>query len=243
MIHDESRVLIKAERLCKTYKLGNNLKDAVTDVDLRIALGEFVVIEGLSGLQKNTFFNLMGCLEKPTSGKYYFDYEDIALAGTDILDDIRKLKLGYLFRNYNLIGRLTVLQNIEVPMHGLNISREEKNERLLKALRSFDIESISAQIAYSLTDYQKQLVALARAVVNSPLMIIADEPAANLSSKEEQELLLQLSKLNSQGTAIMLITEKADMKALTGCRRIIFEAGRIVEDKQTHRLSLVRREA
>lgn len=243
MIHDETRVLIKTEKLGKTYRLGNELKEAVKEADIRITQGEFVVINGLSGIQKNTFFNLIGCLERPTSGKYYFDYEDIALAKADVLDDIRKLKLGYLFRNFNLVGRMTTEQNVELPVHDLNIPQGEKRDRVLKALKRFGVEGLSGEKAQELPYYEKQMVALARAVVNNPLMIIADEPAENLDSKEEQRLMEHLFELNGEGTAIMLITAKNGLKVLNGCRRISFAEGRVSEDKEAHKLSLVRREA
>ncbi|HYF83462.1 MAG TPA: ATP-binding cassette domain-containing protein [Clostridia bacterium] len=243
MILNESRVLIRTEKLSKSYKLGNEMKVAVREVDIKIVQGEFVIIEGLRGLQKNVFVNLMGCLERPTVGKYYFDYEDIALAKEGILDDIRKLKLGYLFRDFNLIARLTAAQNIEVLLQGLNISQAEKRDRLQKTLKRFDIESIAEKKVSELTDYQKQLVSLARAVVNSPLMIIADEPAANLNSKEEKELMEHLLRLNSEGIAIMLITENTELKASNRFRLISFQDGRISEDKEVQKLSLVRREA
>lgn len=243
MSHDGSRILIRTEKLCKSYRVGNELKDAVRDADLRIRQGEFIVIQGLYGLQKNVFFNLVGCLEKPTSGKYYFDYEDIALADNAAMDSFRKLKLGYLFRNYNLIGRLTVLQNIELPMQGLNISVEEKQDRLQRALKRFDIEGISGEAVYRLSDYQKQLVSLARAVINQPLLIFADEPAANLNGREEQELMEHLQGLNQEGMAIMLITGREAVRALESYRLIRFENGRISEDRGVHKLSPVRREA
>jgi putative ABC transport system ATP-binding protein len=243
MILDESKVLIRTEKLSKSYQLGNEIKEALRDIDIRILQGELVIIEGLNGLQKNVFFNLMGCLEKPTSGKYYFDYEDIALAKEDMLDDIRKNKLGYLFRNFKLIPRLTAVQNIELPMHGLITSKEEKKGKLLKVLSGFGIEEFADKRVSELLDYQKQLVSLARAVVNNPLMIIADEPAENLDSKEEQSFNEYLLRLNKEGIAIMLISEKTTLKALNQYRLISFEDGKISEDNEAHKLSLVRREA
>lgn len=243
MILNESRVLIRTEKLSKSYKLGNEMKEAVREVDIKIVQGEFVIIKGLSGLQKNAFINLMGCLERPTMGKYYFDYEDIALAKEDVLDDIRKLKQGYLFRNFNLIARLTAAQNIEVLLQGLSISQMEKRDRLQKVLKRFDIELIAERKVSELTDYQKQLVSLARAVVNNPLMIVADEPAANINSKEEKELMEHMLRLNSEGIAIMLITENTELKASNRFRLISFQDGRVSEDKEVQKLSLVRREA
>ena len=232
MIFDEPRVLILTEDLSKTYKLGNEIEVAVSSLDIRIMQGESIIIRGLRGTQKKAVFNLLGCLESPTAGKYYFDYEDIAVADTNILDGIRKQKIGYLFRDFKLIDRITAAQNIEIPMYGLNISREEKKARLLKSLRSFGIETIAEEKAINLTDYQKQLVSLARAVVNNPLMIIADEPAANLDSQEEQKLMEYLFSLNTEGITIILFTEKETIKALRRYRLISFKAGRVSEDKK-----------
>ncbi len=243
MILDEARVLIRTEKLSKSYKLGSEPEAVIKDVDLKILQGEYVIIEGLNGIRKNVFVNLMGCLERPTSGKYYFDYEDIALAKDGVLDEIRMRKLGYLFRNFNLISRLTAAQNIEIPMQGMNISQEEKRDRLHKALKSFDIEAIAKKSIRELTDSQKQLVSLARAVVNNPLMIIADEPAANLDSKEEREFMEHLLRLNTEGIAVMLITEKAALKSSNIFRLISFKEGRVTEDIGGHKLSIVRREA
>ena len=243
MILDESKVLIKTENLCKSYKLGNETKEAVKDANLKIMQGEFVIIEGLSGIQKNTFFNLFGCLERPTAGKYYFDYEDVTLAKADILDSIRKNKLGYLFRDFMLISGMTAAQNAEIPMHGLNISYTEKKARLENAFQSLEIESVAGEKAGCLSDFRKQLVSLARAIVNNPLMIIADEPSANLNSEEEQRFFEYLIRLNKEGMTIMIIKEKVGLKVLNHCRVITFEAGRISQDKQAHALSLVRREA
>lgn len=243
MIQNEARVLIRTENLSKAYKLGSEMKHSVKELNIKIMQGEFVLIEGLSGIGKNVFVNLMGCLERPTSGKYYFDYEDIALAKESSLSNIRKLKLGYLFRNFNLISKFTAAQNIEVLLKDLNISQAEKGDRLKNALRRFDIESIGEKKVYELTDYQKQLVSLARAIVNSPLMIIADEPAANLGSKEEQGLMEHLFSLNCEGIGIMLITENSELIASSRFRLISFKDGGVYEDKEIHKLSLVRREA
>lgn len=238
MMLKEGRVLIRTEKLCKSYMLGQEQKVAIKDADIRIMQGEYIVVEGLRGIQKSIFFNLFGCLEPPTSGKYYFDYEDIALADARLLDSIRKLKLGYLFRNFNLIPDMTAAGNIEIPMYGLAISQEEKQERLLSSLRSFGIEGLAGRKAGSLTDYQKQLVALSRAVVNKPLMILADEPAANLDAYEEQLLMEQLERLNKAGTAIMLITDRSEVKEHSNCRvldydgqTLVLQGGRLDEER------------
>jgi putative ABC transport system ATP-binding protein len=210
MMLKEGRVLIRTEKLCKACMLGSEQKAVIKDADIRIMQGEYIVAEGLRGAQRKVFFNLFGCIEPPTSGKYYFDYEDIALADERLLNSIRKLKLGYLFRNFKLVPYMTAAENIEIPMYGLAISQTEKRERLLESMKSLGIEELADKAAVGLTDYQKQLVALARAVINKPLMILADEPAANLDEYEEQLLMEQLARLNEAGTTIMLITERLE---------------------------------
>lgn len=243
MILDEARVLVRTENMSKSCRLGNDMKEALKELDIRIMQGEFVIIQGLKGAQRKTFFNIMGCLEKPDAGKYFFDYEDIALAKAEALDCIRKNKIGFLFRDANLVNRLTAAENIMIPMHGLSILQQEKLDRLQKALRSFDIEAIAGEKAVNLSDYEKQLVSLARSIVNNPIMIIADEPAANLDNREEKLLIEHLLRLNSEGITIMLLTEKAEVMGMNPYRVISFEAGRISGDKQANTISLVRREA
>lgn len=222
MILDEARVLILTENLYKSYKLGNEMKEAAGGLDARIMQGEFIVIKGLCGMQRNVFFNLIGCLERPTAGKYYFDYEDIALAKDDTLDNIRRNKIGYLFRDFNLINRLTAAQNIEIPMHGLSISQKEKKDRVMNSLKGFDIEAVAGKTASAISGLDKQLVSLARAVVNNPLMIIADEPAANLDSIGKRRIMEHLFEINREGTTIMLFTEDEIIDPVCGYRIISF---------------------
>ena len=242
MIHEKARVLIRTENMSKYYKLGAQLEEAVKSLDTRIMQGEYIMIQGLNGNQKNAFFNLLGCLEKPDAGKYFFDYEDIALAKADMLDRIRKSKIGYLFRDFKLINRFTVNQNIEVPLQGLNISRQEKKNRILKSLRDIGIEELAESKMNALTDFNKQMVSLARAIVNDPLMIIADEPSANLNSQEEQKLMEHLSRFNEEGITILLFTSNINIKTFCSCRLISFENGMLSADKEDHGLSLLRGE-
>ncbi|MDD4504353.1 MAG: ATP-binding cassette domain-containing protein [Clostridiaceae bacterium] len=220
MILDESRVLILTENLYKSYKLGNEMKEAVSDLNIRIMQGEFIIIQGLCGIQKNIFFNLIGCLERPTAGKYYFDYEDIALAKEDMLDNIRRNKIGFLFKDFNLINRLTAVKNIEIPMYGLSVSQKEKKDRVVNSLRSFGIETIAEEKVSALSGLNKQLVSLARAIVNNPLMIIADEPAANMDSIGKRRIMEHLFGINAEGTTIMLFTEDEIIDPMCGYRII-----------------------
>ncbi len=227
MIHDRTRILLRAEGLYKSCTTGNRTEEAVCGLDLSIRQGEYVVIRGISGTHKNTFFNLLGCLERPDSGKYFFDYEDIALAENEILNDIRRRKIGYLFRDFRLIDRLTVYRNVEVPMLGMDISMEEKAERVVKALSDIGIDSIVNERVCNLSNYDKQLTALARATVNDPLIIIADEPAANLDKAETGLLTAKLGKLNDDGTSIILFYSGDIIGLQQSCKILTFEKGTV----------------
>ena len=139
-----------------------------------------------------------------------------------MLDNIRRNKIGYLFKDFNLINRLTAAENIEILMYGLGISRKEKRSRVMNSLRSFGIEAMAEEKVSTLSGLNKQLVSLARAIVNNPLMIIADEPAANLDSKEKQRIMEHLSLLNTEGITIILFTEDEIIEALSRYRIISF---------------------
>lgn len=232
MIREEARVLIRTESMSKYYKLGNRTGEAVISLDTRIIQGEFVMIQGIGGNQKNAFFNLLGCIERPDTGKYYFDYEDIALAKDELLSDIRRSRIGYLFRDFRLINRLTVYQNIEVPMYGLSISGQERENRIERSLKAMGIDGFANEKVSALSDFDKQRVSLARAIVNDPLMIMADEPSANLSSDEEVKLMKLLWKLNGEGITLLLFTSENKTKAIDRYRLITFDNGSLSEDKE-----------
>lgn len=236
MIHEEARVLINTENLHKYCNKGSSAEAAVKALNLRIMQGEFVIIQGISGKQKNAFFGMLGCLERPDSGKYYFDYEDIGLAKDEMLDSIRRNKIGCLFRDFRLVEKLNVRQNIEVPMYGLDISGRDKSERVCKALAYLGLQDMENEIPAGLTDLQKQQSALARAIVNDPLMIIADEPAANLNIEGEGWLMRQLWRLNTEGTTILLFSAENCNEASGACRRLSFENGSLSADTSVYSL-------
>jgi putative ABC transport system ATP-binding protein len=237
MIHEETRILIRTEKMSKCYKLGSTTEEAVKCLDIRIMQGEFVMIQGLNGYRKNAFYSLLGCLERPNAGKYYFDYVDITLAKAEMLEDIRKNRIGYLFRDYRLVNRLSVYQNIELPMHGSDISHQEKMNRMEKSLGYMGIEEISQEKVSALSDFKKQLVSLGRAIVNDPLMIMADEPSANLSTDEEQKLMEYLYRLNNEGVTILLFTSRNSSKAFGRYRLLSFDNGSLSEDKEENGLA------
>jgi len=230
MIHDRTRILFRTEALYKSCVIGGRHEEAVCGLDLCIRQGEYVLLRGINGAQKKAFFNLLGCLERPDSGKYYFDYEDVALAGDEVLNTIRRNKIGYLFRDFRLIDRLTVRSNVEVPMLGMDMPFKQKNERVGKVLSEMGIESIADERVFSLSNYDRQLAALARAIVNSPLAIMADEPAANLDKAETGMLMAKLGELNDLGISI-LIFQPEDITSLQhSCRIITLEKGCVHSD-------------
>lgn len=230
MILDKSRVLIKTENLNNSYKYKNDFKEVLINISMRVIQGEFLIIKGIKGVEKKAFFNQMGCIERPASGKLYFDYEDIGLASNDILDSIRKYKIGYLFRNFNLISSMTVEENLNISLRGLNISGDEKNSKMEKVLKRFNITEIAKEKIYNISNFEKQIAALARAVINNPLMIIGDDPIANLNLKEGQKLIEYLCELNREGMTIMLIGEMEKRDYLEDYRQINFDNGKISED-------------
>lgn len=235
MIHDRTGILIKTEGLGKLCGSNSTKEAAVNSLSISICQGEMVVIRGISGTHRSAFFNLLGCLQRPDSGKYYFDYEDIALASDEVLEDIRRKKIGYLFRDYRLIDRLSVVRNVEVPMFGMDIDQEEVTRRASDAIAAAGVEAIAAAPAGGLSDYQRQLVAYARAIVNTPLMILADDPVLNLNPEEAGLLMEKLLRLNAEGTSV-LIFDSGNIDFLLGSHRVItFEKGSLVSDIQVNK--------
>lgn len=229
--------------LCKYCKQDGETLEVVRDVNIRVMQGEYVIIDGIKGRQKNSFFNLLGCLERPSKGKYIFDYDDISVAKNQVLDNIRKNKIGYLFRDFNLIGSKTVRENVEMPMLGLDISYSEKEKRTEAALEKAGIGSLADKKAMYLPEYEKQLTGLARALVNKPMMILADEPSANMDRESAEEFIKLLNGINCEGISVVMFTDQKGIYGYEKCRRISFENGRKVKDEDPYSLSLVRREA
>ncbi len=204
--------LIELKKLCKNYVVGDMNLPILKSISLTIESGEFVAIMGPSGSGKSTMMNILGCLDKPTGGKYLLDGIDISKLNSDELAEIRNQKLGFVFQGFNLLSRTSALENVELPMVYAKISAQERTERAIKALRSVGLESRMHHQPNQLSGGQQQRVAIARAVVNNAPIIFADEPTGNLDTKMSVEIMELFTKLNKDsGRTIILVTHEEDI--------------------------------
>jgi putative ABC transport system ATP-binding protein len=223
--------LIETENLTKIYNLGDNPVNALDGVSIAIEQGEFVAIMGPSGSGKSTFMNVVGCLDKPTSGSYRLDGMDIGSLSPDALADIRSAKIGFVFQGFNLLSRATALENVELPMLYNSIHASERRRRAHAALKTLGLQGREHHHPNQLSGGQQQRVAIARALVNEAPIIFADEPTGNLDTKTSIEIMEILSKLNSEsGMTIILVTHEPDI-ATYSKRRIHFLDGKVISDE------------
>ena len=222
--------LIETDELCKVYNLGGSSVRALSGVSVTIERGEFVAIMGPSGSGKSTFMNVLGCLDKPTTGRYLLDSVDVSGLNGDELALIRNKKLGFVFQGFNLLSRTSALENVELPMLYGNVPASERKRRALTALKSMGLDGWEKHHPNQLSGGQQQRVAIARALVNDAPLILADEPTGNLDTKTSSEIMELLVKLNLEAAiTVVLVTHEADIAAFS--RRIIkFLDGCIVSD-------------
>jgi len=223
--------IVEAKDVSKTYKLGDIDVRALRGVSLTIEKGEFVSVMGPSGSGKSTFMNILGCLDKPTSGKYLLENIDIGDLGRDELAAIRNKKIGFVFQGFNLLPRTSAVENVELPMLYDGIPAKERRDKALQALKDVGLEGRGDHHPNQLSGGQQQRVAIARALVNNAPIILADEPTGNLDTKTSAEIMEVFVRLNSQSNiTIILVTHENDIAAYS--RRIIkFLDGRIMSDE------------
>ncbi len=225
--------LIRAENIVKTYTTGTG-EDctfyALKGVSLTICKGEFVGIMGASGSGKSTFMNIIGCLDKPTSGDYFLDGKNIVNTRLDKLSEVRNAKLGFVFQGFNLISRTSALENVELPMIYKGLPANERRERAMEALKIVGLKGKEQNMPNQLSGGQQQRVAIARAIVNDAPVILADEPTGNLDTKTSYEVMDFFVNLNEKmGKTIVLVTHEDDIAAY--CKRIVrFKDGNIIGD-------------
>ena len=212
--------LIEVKDITKSYTLGEIELEVLKGITLSIEAGEFISIMGPSGSGKSTFMNLLGCLDKPTSGKYYLEGDDITGLSDNELAEIRNSKLGFVFQGFNLLSRTTALENVELPMIYSKTSPKERRERALTALEAVGLADRAHHAPNQLSGGQQQRVAIARAIVNNAPIIFADEPTGNLDTKTSYEIMELFAKLNREfQRTIILVTHENDIAAFS--KRII----------------------
>ena len=224
--------VIQLENLEKTYQSGEVEVRAVRGVSLTVEAGEFVAVMGASGSGKSTMMNTIGCLDRPTGGRYLLDGVDVSVLDRDRLADIRNEKIGFVFQGFNLLSRTSAVENVELPML---YSRGGKSPadiraRALAALATVGLADRADHFPNQLSGGQQQRVAIARALCNEPALILADEPTGNLDTRTSIEIMGVFQKLNDSGITIMMVTHEPDIAAFTK-RNIVMRDGVIVTDK------------
>jgi putative ABC transport system ATP-binding protein len=223
--------VIRVEQLTKVYDLGEVRVEALRGVDVRVERGEFVAIMGASGSGKSTFLNIVGCLDRPSTGRYQLDGVDASQMSSDQLAEVRNKKIGFIFQSFNLLARTSAVDNVELPLLYSGTDSRDRRARALAALKATGLEGRAEHQPSQLSGGQQQRVAIARALVNRPAIILADEPTGNLDSQTSKEIMGIMQTLNEQqGITIMLVTHEPDI-AQYAKRVILFKDGLVIEDR------------
>lgn len=226
----EARPVIQLDHIHKTYSMGDIDVHALRGVSLTIREGEFVAIMGSSGSGKSTTMNIIGCLDRPTKGTYILDGQDVSQLSKDERADIRCQKIGFVFQGFNLLSRTSALENVELPMLYAGVETKERNQRALEALSAVGLAGREESHPNQLSGGQQQRVAVARALVNNPALILADEPTGNLDSRTSVEVMEIFQRLNRErGITLVLVTHEPDI-AQYAQRVVVFKDGKIKKD-------------
>ncbi|MGD0053007.1 MAG: ABC transporter ATP-binding protein [Vulcanimicrobiaceae bacterium] len=224
--------VIDVREVTKVYQLGAVRVDALRGVSFRIARGEYVAIMGPSGSGKSTLMNLLGCLDRPTSGRYLLDGVDVSALGDDALANIRLRKLGFVFQGFNLLARTSALRNVGLPLFYAGLGGRERDARAAAELAAVGLADRADHKPSELSGGQQQRVAIARALVNNPAVLLADEPTGNLDSQTSEELMALFGELHAAGRTIIMVTH--DEEVARHAKRIVrLRDGRIVSDEPT----------
>jgi putative ABC transport system ATP-binding protein len=207
---------LRMDHLCKSYQLGSMELKVLRDINLTIKSGEYVAIMGPSGSGKSTLLNMIGCLDRPTSGDYWLGGENVATLEDDDLSLIRGARIGFVFQSFNLISQLNVVENIEVPMYYQGCSEQESKERALELADMVGLADRIGHRPWELSGGQQQRVAIARALANDPLIILADEPTGNLDSESGSEILKILDRLHAEGKTLIVVTHDSGIAKTAG---------------------------
>lgn len=222
-----NNTIIEITSLRKDYHIGDVTVHALRGVDMKIMEKEFVAIMGVSGSGKSTMLNVLGCLDKPTNGDYFLDGVNVNTMNKDQLARLRNKKLGFVFQSYNLLSRTTALENVELPLfYNGKIKAKERKERAVMALEAVGLADRMHHMPNQLSGGQQQRVAIARSLVNDPVLILADEPTGNLDTRTSYEIMELFQDLNERGRTIVYVTHEPDI-AKIATRNVIFRDGKI----------------
>ena len=234
MPNNDKKVVIRVEDLKKVYRNGEVEVHALRGINLEICRGDFVAIMGTSGSGKSTLMNILGCLDRPSSGNYYLEGIDIKDKTDDELSEIRNLNIGFVFQSFNLISRTSALKNVELPMVYAKVKASVREERAMELLGKVGLADRYAHMPNELSGGQKQRVAIARALANRPSIIFADEPTGALDSKSSVEIMDIFTQLNREGNTVIVVTHEPEIAAFTN-RIITFRDGQVVQDADNRR--------
>ncbi len=223
--------MIRISNMCKTYKMGDNIVNALDNINLEIAEREFVAVIGPSGSGKSTLMNMLGCLDVPTSGTYILNNQEVSQLSDSELAEIRNFNIGFIFQNFNLLQKLTAIENVELPLIYQGVHGRERARRSKEALESVGLGDRCHHRPNQLSGGQQQRVAIARALVSRPPIILADEPTGALDTKSGVEVMGILKELNANGNTVIIITHDNNIARQT--KRVVrIQDGRIIEDRE-----------
>ena len=232
----KNEVIIKLENVVRQFQMGDEVVKALNGVNLEICEGEFVTIMGASGSGKSTLLNILGCLDSANSGDYYLDGSYIKSLDRNQLADIRNKKLGFIFQSYNLLSRTNALENVELPLLYNNaVSNEDRRKRALEVIEVMGLTDRIHHTPSQLSGGQQQRIAIARALVNNPRVIFADEATGNLDTKTSYEIMDIIQKLNQSGKTIVFVTHEPDIAAFSS-RTITLKDGMIISDQRNEKV-------
>lgn len=225
------RNIIELNHIKKHYQVGEECVRALKDINLRVRSGEFVAIMGTSGSGKSTLLNILGCLDTPTEGEYLLDGIDIKEMSKNQLADIRNTKIGFVFQSYNLLPRTSAIDNVELPLlYNPTVSAKERRERAEHALEAVGLKDRMKHLSNQMSGGQQQRVAIARSLVNEPVIILADEATGNLDTRTSYEIMSLFQELNEKGITIGFVTHEPDIACFTK-RNLVFRDGLLIKDQ------------
>lgn len=233
-----NQAVIDIQGITKTYVNGKLSVPVLHGIDLQVNKGEFVSIMGPSGSGKSTFMNILGCLDRPTTGSYRLNGDEVATLSDDELAFVRNKQIGFVFQSFNLLTKLTALENVALPMIYAGMDKKTRNERAAALLSSVGLGDRMDHLPSELSGGQRQRVAIARALANNPAIIMADEPTGNLDSKSTIDVMNIFRGLYDEGRTIILVTHEPEI-ATYASRNVVLRDGLIVEDSQNHNMTPV----